>query len=381
MANQTVSATSIQPRFDKLRDATRQAGYDVTALVPGPTLRYLTGVSYHVMERPIILFFPVNAEPAMIVPYMELDKMKEADPFPIRFFPYSDAEGYLGAFEQACKALDLAAKRIAVEGLKMRVLEGQLIERYGQGCTVVSADDAITGIRLHKATDEVTAMRKAIAISEKALDATLPHIHIGMTEQQIMNILLNELTMLGGGGNAFDPIVLTGPNSALPHGVHGSRAIAAGDLLLFDYGTLVDGYPSDITRVFAVGEISQLDPEFRKIYDTVLAANEAGIRAARPGVTAQDVDRAARDVIEAAGYGKYFTHRLGHGLGLDIHEGPNVVQGNKQILEPGMVFTIEPGIYLPGRGGVRIEDDVVVTDSGIEVLTSYPKTLRSVGAK
>jgi Xaa-Pro dipeptidase len=221
-------------------------------------------------------------------------------------------------------------------------------------------------------------MRKAILISEKALDATLPQIRLGMTELQIMNLLLNEIAALGGGGNAFEPIVLCGPNSALPHGVPSSRTIAAGDLLLFDYGTLVDGYPSDITRVFAVGGIDKLEPELRKIYDVVLAANEAGIRAVRPGAIAENIDRAAREVIEAAGYGKYFTHRLGHGLGLDIHEGPNMVQGNKQVLEPGMVFTIEPGIYFPGRGGVRIEDNVVVTDSGVEVLTSYPKALRGV---
>ncbi len=379
MPEQTATKSSVALKLDKLREAVGKAGHDVVALVPGPTLRYITGVSYHLMERPIVLFLPTSGEAAMIVPYMELDKIKEADPFSIRFFNYSDAEGYAGAFEQACRALDLSGKRVAVEGLKMRVLEGQMIQRNSQGSTIVSADDVIGGIRLRKTADEIAAMRQAIAISEKALDATLPHIKIGMTEQQITNVLLNELAALGAGGNAFDPIVLGGPNSALPHGVPTHRPIARGDLLLFDYGVLVDGYPSDITRVFAVGEIAGLDAELRKIYDTTLAANEAGIRAARPGVAAQDVDRAARQVIEQAGYGKYFTHRLGHGLGLDVHEGPNMVQGNKQILEPGMVFTVEPGIYLPGKGGVRIEDDVVVTESGVDVLTSYPKALRSVG--
>jgi Xaa-Pro dipeptidase len=238
---------------------------------------------------------------------------------------------------------------------------------------IVSADDTLIKVRLYKASDEIASMRKAIQVSEAALDVTLKAIKIGMTERQITNILLNAMADLDGGGNPFDPIVLIGPNSAQPHGVPGNRALQDGDLLLFDFGTTYEGYPSDITRTFAVGKI---DPELVTIYNTVLAANEAGIAAIRPGVTAQDVDRAARRVITEAGYGKYFLHRTGHGLGLDIHEQPNIVEGNTQVLEPGMVFTIEPGIYLPNRGGVRIEDNVVVSETGVDVLTTYPKALR-----
>jgi Xaa-Pro dipeptidase len=177
-------------------------------------------------------------------------------------------------------------------------------------------------------------------------------------------------------GLAFNPIVLAGPKSAQPHGDAGDNVIKDGELLLLDFGAAVDGYPADITRTFAVG---QIDPELTKVYEVVKAANEAGVRAARPGMAAQELDRIVRKVIHDAGYGPHFIHRTGHGLGLDIHEGPVIVEGNTQLLEPGMVFTIEPGIYLPEKGGVRIEDNVTITETGAEVLTSYPRALRVIG--
>src|SRR5258708_9542184 len=371
----TAINTAFGLRLEKLRSIAQHSNFDAVALVPGPTLMSRTGVSYPLSERPIVLFTPTSGDPAMLIPTLEVPRIVDAAPFPIRFFSYSDNDGYHPAYEQVCKALGLAGKRVAVEGLKMRVLEGQLLERYAEGCTVVSADDAVTSIRLYKEADEIAAMRKAIAVSEGALDSILDKIRVGMTEHQITNLLLNKMAELGSGGNAFDPIVLSGPNSALPHGVPSDRRLQAGELLLFDFGTTFDGYPADITRVFAVGS---LDDELRKVYDTVLAANEAGIRAVRPGVTAQDVDRATRKVITDAGYGKYFLHRTGHGLGLDVHEAANIVEGNTQVLEPGMVFTIEPGIYLADRGGVRIEDNVVVTESGADVLTTFPKAFRTI---
>jgi Xaa-Pro dipeptidase len=372
---QTVTSTTstLTARLEKLRRAVQSSNYAAIALVPGPTLTYLTGVSYHLSERPLVAFFPAEGDPVMIIPALELPKIADVAPFPIRFFSYTDSEGYHPAFEQACKALHLEGKRVGVEGLKMRVLEGQTIQRYAVGSTVLASDETIISLRLHKEADEIAAMRQAIRVSEKALEEMLAKVRIGMTERQITNMLLNTMAEFGSGGNAFDPIVLTGANSAQPHGVPGDSIVREGDLLLFDFGTTHEGYPADITRTFAVGNVSD---ELRKIYDVVLAANEAGIRAIRPGVAAQDVDRAARQVVIDAGYGSYFIHRTG---GLDIHEAPNIVEGNAQILEPSMTFTIEPGIYIPGKGGVRIEDNVVVTDTGVDVLTTYPKQLRVIG--
>jgi Xaa-Pro dipeptidase len=363
-------------RLEKLRRVVQQSGFYAVALVPGPTLAYVTKISYHTNERPLILFVPTEGDPAMIIPTLEVPKIADNPPFPIRFFSYSDSDGYRGAFEQCCKALGLDGKTVGVEGLKMRVLEGQLIQQYAAGCNVTSADDAIMSIRLHKEADEIAAMRQAIAVSEAALEATVSKVKVGMTERQITNILLNEMADRGSGGNAFEPIVLTGANSAQPHGVPGDAVVQSGDVLLFDFGTTYEGYPADITRCFAIGDIGD---EMKKIYETVLAANQAGLTAARPGVSAESVDRIVRQVITDAGYGKYFLHRTGHGLGLDIHEAPNIVEGNSTILAPGMVFTIEPGIYISGKGGVRIEDNVVVTESGIDVLTTYPKSLRVIG--
>jgi Xaa-Pro dipeptidase len=187
--------------------------------------------------------------------------------------------------------------------------------------------------------------------------------------------LLIEMMHHGATSLPFEPIVLIGPRSALPHGAPGDRSVQPGDLLLFDFGVSVDGYASDITRTFAVG---QLDDELRRAYDAVKRANEAGRKAARPGVEIQEVDRAARKVIADAGYGQYFTHRTGHGLGLEDHEPPFACEGDTTILEPGMTFTVEPGVYLPGKGGVRVEDDVVITQDGSESLTTFDRELRIV---
>lgn len=171
-------------------------------------------------------------------------------------------------------------------------------------------------------------------------------------------------------------MVLAGVKSALPHGTPDDTRIAEGELLLFDLGVYADGYASDITRTFAVGEVSE---ELCNIYASVLNANLLAIEAAREGVAFGSLDRIARESIEASGYGLYFNHRLGHGLGMDIHEYPSVHGRNEDLLRAGMVFTIEPGIYVPAVGGVRIEDDVLVTPDGVDVLTSYPKQLTIIG--
>jgi Xaa-Pro dipeptidase len=365
-----------QARFNKLQGILQESGYDVAALVPSPHLVYLTGVGFRMMERPVVMFVPAQGEAVMVIPELELPPIKHVEPFPINFISYNDTQGSLPAFEKACQMLQLAGKRIAVEGLKMRYWEGQTIHNYAPGSTLDSADDVLMKLRLNKDNDEVASLRRAIQMSETALEKTLAQVRPGMTERQIENILVAAMTAEGGEGNSFSPIVAGGPNAANPHGHTSDRPIREGEVLLFDYGTLYDGYAADITRTFAVG---QLDPEMTRVYETVLAANMAALKAAGPGVSAQEVDRAARKVITEAGYGDFFLHRTGHGLGMDVHEGPYIREGNEQILEPGMIFTIEPGVYLAGKGGVRIEDDVVITETGAESLTTFPKALRVIG--
>jgi Xaa-Pro dipeptidase len=198
-----------------------------------------------------------------------------------------------------------------------------------------------------------------------------------MSEKFIASLLTRELLAAGADDVAFGPIISGGPNAASPHATPTSRPIEEGDLLVIDCGVFVDSYPADITRTFAIGEI---DPELVRIYETVRLANEQGRRKAAPGVTGEEVDRAARDVIEDTGYGEYFFHRTGHGLGLEIHEPPDMVQGNLEPLRTGNVFTIEPGIYISGRAGVRIEDNVVITGDGQHTLTSFPRELITIAA-
>jgi Xaa-Pro dipeptidase len=198
-----------------------------------------------------------------------------------------------------------------------------------------------------------------------------------MNERQVAAMLTTELLSSGAERIAFGPIVSAGPNSASPHATPTDRVLQRGDLLVVDWGVYVDDYPSDLTRTFAIGEV---EPELRRIFEVVKLANETARAAVRPGMTGQQIDRAARDVIEAAGYGEYFIHRTGHGLGLEVHESPDASPTNTTPLAPGNVFTIEPGIYLPGRGGVRIEDNIVVTEDGGRSLSSYPRDWTVIGA-
>jgi Xaa-Pro dipeptidase len=213
-------------------------------------------------------------------------------------------------------------------------------------------------------------------VAERALAATLPRLRPGMTEKEVAAELVGELLRAGTDlPLPFEPIVASGPNAALPHATVSDRNLRAGDLLVVDWGAAAGGYCSDLTRTFAVGEI---DAELVEVYRAVQAANEAGRAAVRPGAEAQEVDRAARQVIEQAGYGEYFIHRTGHGLGLEEHEEPYIREGNRDRLEIGMTFTVEPGIYLPERGGVRIEDNVAVGETGALTLSSMPRDLQTI---
>jgi Xaa-Pro dipeptidase len=215
-------------------------------------------------------------------------------------------------------------------------------------------------------------MRSAVEVTEEALRATIDQVEVGKTEREVAAMLRIELLRAGGDAMAFSPIVVAGPNAALPHATPSDRPIQAGETIIVDCGASIGGYAADITRTFVIGE---LDLELARIYEVVRAANRAGRAAVCPDVPAEMIDRSAREVIEDAGYGDYFIHRTGHGLGLETHEPPYIVAGNRQPLRPGMTFTVEPGIYLPERGGARIEDDVLVTEDGTETLTTFTREL------
>ncbi len=240
------------------------------------------------------------------------------------------------------------------------------------GLSLQEGAHVIAGLRCSKDADEVAAIVAAQRIAEKALDDVLGLIRPGMTEKEVAAELVYRMYKYGGEANSFDPIVVTGAKSSLPHGVPGDKVIQNGDFVTMDFGTMYNGYCSDMTRTVAIGHATE---EMRKVYNTVLEAQLAGIAIAAPGVSGQAIDGAARNVIEKAGYGKYFGHGFGHSLGLEIHEAPNANTANANPLPEGAVISAEPGIYLPGRFGVRIEDMLWLHDSGAENLTKAPKEL------
>jgi Xaa-Pro aminopeptidase len=232
----------------------------------------------------------------------------------------------------------------------------------------------IRRLRLVKQSDEVEKLARAAAITDAATEDLLSRLRAGQSELEVA-MIIDRAIADHGAVPSFPSLVQSGPNSALPHLEPSSRKLAEGDLVLLDFGAAVDGYKADTTRMAVVGAPSDRQ---REIHRVVLAAHDAAIDAVRPGVTTGDVDAAARRVIEAAGYGPSFFHRVGHGLGLEGHEDPSLDPGSKTTLEPGMTFTIEPGIYIPGYGGVRIEDDVAVEDDGCRVLTQADRALKEI---
>jgi Xaa-Pro dipeptidase len=373
-----MSAEMIENRYQdrqaRLGNALQKAGLQGMVFNASPSLTYLTGLHFHLSERPVVGIFTPGNPPLIILPELEVGKLSDL-PFPIQSFAYGELPATWGdVFHDALQAANLRGKRTGIEQRHMRVLELSFLEGNDLAISFLPGEACIDEIRLCKDSAEIAAMQEAVNIAQDALQATRALISPGITEKQLAAELTIQLLKHGSDSQLpFTPLVASGPNSANPHAFPSGRYIEEGDLLIIDWGANVGGYFSDLTRTFAVGEP---DAEMKTIAQIVEQANTAAREIAAPGVAAQDVDLAARRVIESAGYGQYFIHRTGHGLGLDVHEGPYIRSGNSDILKPGMTFTIEPGIYLPGRGGVRIEDNVVITDQGLQSLSNFPRELQ-----
>lgn len=364
--------------LDPLRGVIERSGVDALVLVPGANFRRVFDKDFHQMERPLAVIVPRHGDPVAVVPNLEMGSFTPLG-FPGKIFDWRDEAGYMGAFMAAGAALPQlgAGTRIGVEGQRMRVFDLIALQKALPNTAFIDLHAEISAIRLHKTPGEIELQRKAISLSETALEATLTEIRVGMTEAEIESILLRNLFSHGADGLAFAPIVAAGDNAAKPHAhARPDYRIKPGDALLFDFGGSYQGYNADITRTFFVRHVSDYD---RAFYETVLAANTRGREVSRAGITASDVDDAVQKVLEQSQFTEFRRHKTGHGLGLDVHEAPQIMRGNNQLLEPGMVFTIEPGLYRTGEAGVRIEDDVVVTETGIECLTSFPRDLRLVG--
>ncbi|HEX9597544.1 MAG TPA: Xaa-Pro peptidase family protein [Anaerolineales bacterium] len=370
------SAETLIKRQANLTTLLAQNGFDAIALNAGPSQTYFSGLHFHLMERPAVLLLAPKQAPVLVLPGFESGKTEDLG-FELRTVTYGeDPALWQASFNQAAEQLG-ATRRIAVEGLHLRVMELRYLEAAFPGASFEASEALIAQLRMRKDAGEIAAMQRAVEVAEAALEATLATVKVGQTEKQIAGELIQQLFANGSDpALPFQPIVAGGPNSANPHATISDRQLQKGDLLLFDWGASVDGYLSDLTRTFAVGEISD---EFKRVYEVVKLANQAGREAAKPGAPCSAVDEAAREVIEDSGFGEYFTHRTGHGLGLEGHEDPYMRAGNEMKLEPGMTFTVEPGIYFSGKGGVRIEDNVVITADGSRTLSNFPRELRIVG--
>ncbi len=369
--NLPITGSPYVTRQGRLAEALQSAQLEAVVLNPGPSLVYLTGLHFHLSERPVVMIFKPGGTPCIVLPELEGAKLKQLD-YPVQAFPYTeDVEDWAVAFSRAAQASGIDGKPVGVEPRGLRFLEFSFLTSAAPKANFVSAESSLAALRMRKDAGEIMAMRKAAEIAQRALQATLPAVQIGVSEREIASELTLQLLRAGSDSEMpFAPIVSGGPNSANPHATPSKRALQAGDLLVIDWGASYQGYFSDITRTFAIGAI---EPEYERIGQLVLEANLAGRRAAGPDIEAGQVDQAARAVIEKGGYGPYFFHRTGHGLGMEGHEEPYIRSGSPLLLKPGMTFTIEPGIYLPDRNGVRIEDDIVVTEDGSESLTDLPR--------
>ena len=369
--------TEMERRTGILRQAMAAGRVDLAAIAPTDNMRYLAGYVSHPDERLCLLL--VSAQPpcedrglpraVVVVPRLNAGEWEARANLPL--FTWADDEGPGGALKAALSGLGLTSvARLVVDGEMRADFLLPLMEMSAATETVPLA--ALNApLRLCKSPEEVEALQKAAAQADRAMQAAVDACRPGVTEAQVA-WAVEEAFRRDGAETVCFTLIGSGPNGAAPHHHSGARVLQRGDAIVIDIGASLDHYKSDITRMVFLGEPPA---EFVKAYDAVLQANERSRAAVAPGVHACEVDRAARDVLEAAGYGPNFIHRTGHGLGLSIHEPPWIMAGNEQPLEAGMVFSVEPGVYLPGKFGIRIEDIVVVTESGSRNMTGFDHRL------
>jgi Xaa-Pro aminopeptidase len=355
-------------RLDLVRESARAAGLDAVLLTPGPDLRYVTGYDAKQLERLTCLVVPADGDPALFVPRLELPaaQASPAGSLGLEFVPWgetADPYGMVAARLGPVGTVGLSDRMWALFVLQFRdVLPA---------ARLALASGALRPLRIRKTPAEVAALREAGEAIDRVHAGVPEWLRPGRTEREV-GAVITEAILAEGHATVDFVIVGSGPNAASPHHEVSDRVLRVGDVVVVDIGgAMPSGYCSDSTRTYAIGEPPA---EFAAYYKVLRDAQKAACEAVRPGVTAESVDAAAREPITAAGYGEAFFHRTGHGIGLETHEDPYIVTGNRELLEPGMAFSVEPGIY-PGPHGARIEDIVVCTVSGCERLNQTPREL------
>lgn len=361
-------------RIEEVKLFLQSNNIDAAFVTTPDNIFYVSGFDSNPHERLLGVMIFKDAAPFIICPLMEIPDVKSVG-WAYETVGYDDTEDAWDIVSKTVQNREVTLASIAIEKSHLTVERMEKMQRLFPNAKFSRLDDQLNNMRVIKDADELANLRKAAELADYAIEIGCKEIAAGKTELEILMAIEFELKKKGVQKMSFDTMVLSGPKTASPHGIPGDRKIQQGDFILFDLGVIYNGYCSDITRTVAFGEPTAAQ---RDIYETVRQAEQAAVDLVRPGVKAMELDKAARDVITNAGYGDYFPHRLGHGLGISVHEYPSITGTNDLVLEENMVFTIEPGIYHPTITGVRIEDDVAVTAEGVEVLTKSPKELRII---
>ncbi len=359
-------------RLAALQRAMNGAGLGPAVIGLSENLRYLTGFTDEPGERALFLLVPAEGEASMVIPELYADEVEAHAP-PASIHQWSDGEDPMAIVRRLADGVRGKGSVLVDDTLWAAFLLP--LQKAFAGRRFGLASEVMAPLRACKERDEIEAMRRAGGFADRALESALSEPIAGSTERELAGRLETAMLACGADGIAFETLVASGPNAALPHHRAGARRIGRGDVVVLDYGCRVDGYCSDITRTVVCGAPG---PKVEAVHDAVLRAHDAAVARARIGAPAEAVDRAAREVLTAAGYGPNFVHRTGHGIGLDVHEPPYIVEGNGEKLEAGMAFSVEPGAYFAGEFGVRIEDVVVVGEGGPVSMTEAPRELRSV---
>lgn len=357
-------------KYEEIKKYLLKNNIDAAFVTTPDNVFYISGFKSDPHERLLGVMIFKSAQPFLICPQMEVPDAIAAG-WSYEVIGHQDTEDAMVVLANAIKERGVNPTNFAIEKSHLIVERLESLQQLFPQANYVRLDEKINAMRVIKDGIELDKLRKAAELADYAIEVGCKEITEGKTEIEILSAIESAIQEKGC-KMSFETMVLSGPKTASPHGTPGTRKIEKGDMILFDLGVIYDGYCSDITRTVAYGEPSKAQKE---IYNAVLAANMNAIAAVKPGIRAMDLDKIARDTITEAGYGEYFTHRLGHGLGISVHEFPSITGTNDLTMQEGMVFTIEPGIYKSDVTGVRIEDDVVVTKDGVEVLTKFPKTL------
>lgn len=356
-------------KFTEIQKFLEANDSEMTFLTNPTTINYLTGFESDPHERIMGLMIFTDRDPILFTPALEVEPASNTVDFDV--FGYTDNENPWEAIKSHVGDLDV--KKIAVEYEDINLKKSQGLQSVF-GNEFVNISPLIQRLRIIKSEDEIEKMMVAGDYADKAFEIGFKYAaeNPGATEMDVIAKIEYEMKRLGISKMSFDTMVLTGDNAANPHGMPGTNVIERNRFLLFDLGVMKNGYASDATRTISIGKPREFDTE---IYNIVLEAQLAAMDFAKPGVTANEIDKVARDVITKAGYGEYFTHRTGHGIGMDCHEFPSLGGVDDVVMEKGMCFSIEPGIYIPGKVGVRIEDCMHMTDTGVVPFTKTSKEL------